>query len=386
MSWTRSDDPVLATLQDLVAIDSVNPALPGGDRGESSMVAYLSDFFRALDIPCELCEVLPGRHNIIATLAGADPDRALLFECHMDTASAEVMTIPPFEPQIKNGLLYGRGSCDTKAGGAAMIHAIKRLKEAAITPPRTILYAGTIDEEAFFAGTNHLAEHVAVETAVIAEPTELEVVRAHKGAVRFNVRVNGRAAHSAKPHLGINAIEKMAGLISRFAAEISPGYAAVSYPLLGHPTYNVGIIEGGAQVNFVPDECKIAVDCRLIPGQTPEGVLEEFKAVVAKAKATDDALDAVVEDPFFVCAALGTDEDAGIVQSAVAACREVTGDAVIAGVPYATDGSPFSAKGVPAIVLGPGSIDQAHGAVEWVNCQQVVQAAEIYQRIMQSPG
>ena len=386
MSWTRSDDPVLATLQDLVAIDSVNPALPGGGQGESSMVAYLSDFFRALDIPCELCEVLPGRHNIIATLAGADPDRALLFECHMDTASAEVMTIPPFEPQIKNGLLYGRGSCDTKAGGAAMIHAIKRLKEAGITPPRTILYAGTIDEEAFFAGTNHLAEHVAVETAVIAEPTELEVVRAHKGAVRFNVRVNGRAAHSAKPHLGINAIEKMAGLISRFAAEISPGYAAVSYPLLGHPTYNVGIIEGGAQVNFVPDECKIAVDCRLIPGQTPEGVLEEFKAVVAKAKATDDALDAVVEDPFFVCAALGTDEDAGIVQSAVAACREVTGDAVIAGVPYATDGSPFSAKGVPAIVLGPGSIDQAHGAVEWVDCQQVVQAAEIYQRIMQSPG
>ena len=386
MSWNRSEDPVLDTLQELVAIDSVNPSLPGGAQGESGMVAYLSDFFSALDIPCELCEVLPGRHNIIATFAGSDPDRALLFECHMDTASAEVMTIPPFEPQIKNGLLYGRGSCDTKAGGAAMMHAIKRLKEADITPPRTILYAGTIDEEAFFAGTNHLAEHVAVEAAVVAEPTELKVVRAHKGAVRFNVRVNGKAAHSAKPHLGVNAIEKMAELISHFATEISPGYTTMSYPLLGHPTYNIGIIEGGAQVNFVPDECKIAVDCRLIPGQTPEGVLEEFKAVVAKSKAADDVLDAVVEDPFFVCAALGTDEDAAIVQSAVAACREVTGDAVIAGVPYATDGSPFSAKGVPAIVLGPGSIDQAHGAVEWVDCQQVVQASEIYQRIMQSPS
>ena len=384
MSWNRSEDPVLDTLQELVAIDSVNPSLPGGAQGESGMVAYLSDFFSALDIPCELCEVLPGRHNIIATFAGSDPDRALLFECHMDTASAEVMTIPPFEPQIKNGLLYGRGSCDTKAGGAAMMHAIKCLKKADITPPRTILYAGTIDEEAFFAGTNHLAEHVAVEAAVVAEPTELKVVRAHKGAVRFNVRVNGKAAHSAKPHLGVNAIEKMAELISHFATEISPGYTTMSYPLLGHPTYNVGIIEGGAQVNFVPDECKIAVDCRLIPGQTPEGVLEEFKAVVAKSKAADDVLDAVVEDPFFVCAALGTDEDAAIVQSAVAACREVTGDAVIAGVPYATDGSPFSAKGVPAIVLGPGSIDQAHGAVEWVDCQQVVQASEIYQRIMQS--
>ncbi len=183
--WTRSDNEVLATLQDLVAIDSVNPALPGGQQGEGGMVAYLTDFFEALGIPYELCEVLPGRRNFIARLDGQDAERAILFECHMDTASAEVMTIPPFEPHIRDGLMYGRGSCDTKAGGAAMIHAIKRLKEAGVTPPRTVLYAGTIDEEAFFAGTNHLADHVKVDAAVIAEPTDLEVVRAHKGVVRF---------------------------------------------------------------------------------------------------------------------------------------------------------------------------------------------------------
>ena len=383
MTWTRSDNEILATLQDLVAIDSVNPALPGGQQGEGGMVEYLSAFFTALDIPYQLSEVLPGRHNFIARFAGENPERQLLFECHMDTASAEVMTIPPFEPHIRDGLLYGRGSCDTKAGSAAMIHAIKRLREAGITPPRTILYAGTIDEEAFFAGTNHLAEHLDVEAAVICEPTDLDVVRAHKGAVRFHLNVTGKAAHSAKPHLGINAITKMARLIARIADEISPQYAELRYPLLGSPTFNVGTIEGGAQVNFVPDQCRIAIDCRLIPGQTPEGVVAGFKEVIARAKAEDDALDATIEDPFFVCAALGTDENAHIVSSAAAACDKVLGKATIAGVPYATDGSPFSARGVPTIVLGPGSIDQAHGAVEWVECQQVVQAVDIYQQIMQ---
>jgi len=383
MTWTRSDNEILATLQDLVAIDSVNPALPGGQQGEGGMVEYLSAFFTALDIPYQLSEVLPGRHNFIARFAGENPERQLLFECHMDTASAEVMTIPPFEPHIRDGLLYGRGSCDTKAGGAAMIHAIKRLRDAGITPPRTILYAGTIDEEAFFAGTNHLAEHLDVEAAVICEPTDLDVVRAHKGAVRFHLNVTGKAAHSAKPHLGINAITKMARLIARIADEISPQYAELRYPLLGSPTFNVGTIEGGAQVNFVPDQCRIAIDCRLIPGQTPEGVVAGFKEVIARAKAEDDALDATIEDPFFVCAALGTDENAHIVSSAAAACDKVLGKATIAGVPYATDGSPFSARGVPTIVLGPGSIDQAHGAVEWVECQQVVQAVDIYQQIMQ---
>ena len=383
-TWTRSENEILATLQDMVAIDSVNPSLPGGSSGERGMVDYLSAFFDALEIPYELCEVLPGRSNFIASLEGKDPDRALLFECHMDTASAAVMTIPPFEPHIRDDLLYGRGACDTKAGGAAMIHAIKRLKKAGVTPPRTVLYAGTVDEESLFAGTHHLAAHVKVDAAVIAEPTELEVVRAHKGVVRFHLVVNGKAAHSAKPHLGVNAISKMARLVVRIEEELGPVHARKSHSLVGSPTLNIGVIEGGTQVNFVPDSCRVAVDCRLIPGETPKEVLQSFEEVITRAKAADGELDAAIEDPFFVCAALGTAEDAGIVRSAADACSALLGKASITGVPYATDGSPFSERGIPTIVLGPGSIDQAHGAVEWVECEQVLQASEIYQRIMES--
>ena len=383
--WKRSENEVLATLQDLVAIDSVNPSLPGGERGEAGMVEYLAAFFDQLDIPCEESEVLPGRNNLIATLEGKNPECRLLCECHMDTASAEIMTIPPFAPHIREGLLYGRGSCDTKAGGAAMVHAMKRLKEEGIKPPQTIVFAGVVDEEHFFRGSRHLAAHLKPDAAIIAEPTDLEVVRGHKGVVRFHLVVKGKAAHSAKPDLGINAIVKMARLILRLEEELGPLYARKSHPLVGHPTLNFGVIKGGTQVNFVPDQCQVTVDCRVIPGDTPRDIIADFNEVLDRARDAERDLDVVLEEPYFICAPLGTAEGTTIVQGAAEACRAVLGDARIGGVPYATDGSPFSELGVPAIVLGPGSIDQAHGAVEWVECEQVLQAVEIYQRIMASP-
>ncbi len=383
-AWTKSENQILATLQDVVAIDSVNPSLPGGQQGESGMVEYLTAFFGALDIPCELHEALPGRHNVIATFEGENTEKVLLFECHMDTASAQVMTMPPFEPHIRDGLLYGRGACDTKAGGVAMIHAMKQLKEAGIKPPHTLKYAGAVDEEYFFGGSRHLAANLKVDAAVIAEPTDLEVIRAHKGVVRFHLAVQGRAAHSSKPNLGVNAIAKMARLITRIEDELGPVYGRKSHPLLGSPTFSIGVIEGGLQVNFVPDQCRIAVDCRTVPGDTTKGILAGFKGVVERARTEDGELDAVVEEAFFACAPLGTEEDADIVQVASEACSAVLGEAKVAGVPYATDGSPFSEIGVPAVVLGPGSIDQAHGAVEWVECEQVLRAVEIYRQIMES--
>lgn len=381
VGWSRSDDELLATLQDLVAIESVNPSLPGGRDGEAGMVEYLSTFFGGLGLPVELSEALPGRPNLVARLEGQDPDRVVLFECHMDTASVEVMTIPPFEPHIRDGLLYGRGSADTKAGGAAMMHAMKRLVEAGVKPPRTILYAGSVDEEYLMRGARRLAPRVEVEAAVIAEPTDLAVIRGHKGVVRFHVAVEGKAAHSSKPYLGVNAISGMARLVTRLEKVIGADYASREDSLLGQPTMNIGVIEGGMQVNFVPDRCRIDVDVRTIPGQTADGVMAEFAAVIA-----EEEVEAVLEDPYITLAAVGTAEEEEIVQGAIAACREVLGEAVIGGVPYGTDGSPFADRGVPTIILGPGSIDQAHGAVEWVECRQVIQAVDVYQRIMLSPG
>ena len=383
-AWTRSDDEVLATLQDVVAIESVNPSLPGGGRGEVEMTAYLSGFFDEIGIPYELNEVLAGRNNIIATLAGEDPERVLLFECHMDTASTEIMTIPPFEPHIRDGLLYGRGSCDTKAGGVAMIHAMKRLAASGARSPRTIAFAGVVDEEHLMRGSLHLAASKQVEAAVVAEPTSLDVIRAHKGLVRFEVAVAGTAAHSSKPYLGVNAISKMARLISRIEAEISSAFAALEDPLLGNPTLNIGTVRGGVQINFVPDICVIAVDCRIVPGQTPEVVLSLFEEVVASARSDDPELRVEIAAPFMTCSPLRTPEDAAIVGDAATACDAALGYHTIGGVPYGTDGSALADHDVPTTVLGPGSIDQAHGAVEWVDCEQVGRAVDIYESLMRS--
>ena len=259
---------------------------------------------------------------------------------------------------------------------------MKRIKEAGVKPPCTIKYAGAMDEEYLFRGALHLAANLKADAAVISEPTELEVIRAHKGLARFRIVVKGVAAHSSKPNLGINAISKMARLISIIEKEIVPTYAEKTHPLTGGPTLNIGVISGGAQVNFVPDECIIEVDCRVIPGDTPERTLIPFRQLLSRAQATDSDLEVTLEEPFLMDNPMETLEDARIVQVAANACRTVLGNANITGVPYGTDASKFTAVGVPAIVFGPGSIDQAHAAVEWVECQQVLKAVDIYQQMM----
>ena len=381
-SWARSDNEVLTSLQDVVAIESINCDLPGGERGEVGMVEYLTDFFREADISSETHEVLPGRSNVIATLEGENPDKVLLFECHMDTASVGVMTIPPFEPHIRDGLLYGRGACDTKAGGVAMMHAMKRIKAAGVKPRCTIKYAGAVDEEYLFRGALQLAANLKVDAAVVSEPTELGVIRAHKGLTRFRLIVKGVAAHSSKPHLGINAISKMTRLIRAIEDEIAPTYTEKTHPLTGGPTLNIGVISGGAQVNFVPDECVIEIDRRVIPGETPEEALVPFCELLSRAQTADPDLDVTLEDPYLMDSPMDTSEEEHIVQVATDACHTVLGTSKITGVPYGTDASKFTAVGVPAIVFGPGSIDQAHAAVEWVECKQVVKAVDIYQQMM----
>jgi len=376
--WRRSTNETLATLQDVVAIESVNPELPGGSRGEVEMVEYLCAFFAGCGIPFVTTDVLDGRANVVATLVGADPSRTLMFECHMDTASALRMTIPAFEPHIRDGRLYGRGACDTKAGGVAM----KRIRESGAQPRATIQYAGAVDEERFYRGALRLAASTGADAVIVSEPTELAVVRAHKGIARFRILVTGRAAHSSKPHLGINAISQMARIVRDVERDVPTTYRGLDHPLTGGPTLSIGVISGGTQVNFVPDQCAIEIDRRVIPGERPIDTLAAFQAVIDRAKSDDPDLDAVLEEPYLMDESMETSEHAEIVLVAAGACRAVLGNATVTGVPYGTDGSKFAARGIPTIVLGPGNIDQAHTADEWVSCEQVERAVDIFERIM----
>ena len=389
-NFARSTDPIVATLQEVVAIPSVNPDLPGGTEGERGMVEYLTRFFAAAGIACERWEALPGRPNLVATLPGRDPSRAVLFECHMDTATAEGMSIEPFLPALRDGRVFGRGACDTKAGGVAMLHAMLRIVRSGNPPPISVLYAGVVDEEYRMRGAAALADALTargtrIVGAVVAEPTELRIVRAHKGVVRAVVEVHGSAAHSSKPHLGVNAIGAAARLITAFDEEVAGGFPGRDDGVTGVPTHNIGTIQGGLQVNFVPAHCRFELDRRVLPCEDFGSVLEPYRGIAARVAAEHpgSAVD-ITED--LSIEPMQTPADAAIVVGASSAVRATTGRASVGGEPYGTDAAKLSAAGIPAIVLGPGSIDQAHAAVEWVECEQVLQAADIYHRIMTTCG
>lgn len=371
---------LLSTLADLVRINSINPAYQDG-RPESEIDVYIADFFRTRGIATRLQEVLPERPNLIAVLPGRQSSRRVVFEAHVDTASITGMTIPPFEPTIEGGLLYGRGACDNKAGLAGMMHALASLKADGITPPCEIWLAAAADEEYAFQGVTKLCEGLVADAAVVSEPTEMRAVIASKGCLRWKINSHGRAAHSSKPHLGINAIAHMAEAIR--AIEHDPALRnAQPHPLVGRPTANVGVITGGVQVNFVPDECTIQVDRRLIPGESIRDVLADYRRLLDQLERDNPQMRFTMEEPMLEDEPLETAPDSppALLSSKILGDLGLNPD--LAGVPYGSDASKLSRSGIPSILFGPGSIDQAHAAVEFVDCSQVEQAYAFYRRFM----
>lgn len=373
---------LLDLLSDLISIKSVNPHYDEHSN-EKEICNYLIAFFKNNKIKCEVQEVFPNRCNVIGRLNGAEPNKTLLFDAHMDTVSSAGMTVEPFKPIIKNGLVYGRGSCDTKGGLAAMLYALKVAKEAGIQPSANILLAATVDEEYTFRGIVRLIEAgIRAGGAIVAEPTELNVVVAHKGVLRWRIRTRGKAAHSSRVDLGVNAVVKMTDVIQAIETKLVPLYKLRHHPLVGCPTVNIGIIEGGTQGNIVPDSCMVELDRRVVPGESRESVFREFVAILEELKAVDPEFDAAMEEPLLEELPLETGEGERVVAVAREACQQVSGTSRISGAPYGTEASLLSHAGIPSIVLGPGSIDQAHTAAEYVSIEQVVKAAELYLRIM----
>lgn len=375
---------VIESLSALVRIDSVNPEW--GGPGEGRIAAHVEAFFEEAGVPVEREEVLPGRSNVIARLPGRDRSRSVLLEAHLDTVSVAGMTIPPFEPECRDGYLHGRGACDVKAGLAAMMHAVRELWLAGERPPCDVIFAGVIDEEHYYRGVTALIESLRQsgapmpEAAIVAEPTELRLVRANKGVLRFRVLTRGRSAHSSKPHLGSNAIVAMAPVIEALARENDRLAAASSHSLLGPATLSIGLIEGGAQVNFVPEHCGITLDRRLLPGEKGDAVLAGIDALLAP-------LNAKVERPaLLVDEAMETPLDAAVVATASAVLSGMGEAAESVGVPFGCDATKLSRAGIPSLIFGPGSIDQAHGAVEYVELRQVEKALDFYRRFLMEFG
>lgn len=389
---------LVKTLADLISLPSVNPMgreATGAELFEHRVTDYLEHFFKGLGVACARYTVEPQRDNIVARLDGRVPVESggplLMFEAHQDTVPVDGMTIPPWTPMVRDGRIYGRGSCDIKGGMTAMLGAFARLAEERPATMPTLIMACTVNEEHGYSGATALTElwqskrkesliPRCPDGAVVAEPTKLDVVVAHKGTVRWRAHTRGRAVHSSQPHLGDNAIYKMARVLQAFDAyhrEVAPHLPP--HPLCGKATLNVGTIHGGLSVNTVPDRCTIEIDRRLLPGEDSKLVFRQVVEHVSRFPGID--FEVVHDEPFLGGDPLpdGPNDALGARLSQIT--NELCGRGQRVGVPFGTNAARFALAGVPSVVFGPGSIDQAHTADEWLALDELHIASEALYRL-----
>lgn len=365
-------------LRDLVRLPSVNPNFEGGVP-ERAVAEYVERFLQKLGLATERREVHPNRPNVIGMLPGMRNDvPGLLLEAHMDTVQTTNMTIEPFAANIAEGRLYGRGACDTKASLAAMLAAVEWCVINRSVPEVPVFLAAVVDEEVHYTGVLdllHLSEKFAA--AIVGEPTELQAVIAHKGVVRCEIETVGVAAHSSKPDEGVSAIEAMVQLITYFRKVITPRLLASPHPLVGPGSLSVTEIAGGVAPNTIPDRCRIKIDRRTIPGENSEQVWADLRDELCTLKLRDGRASVIVHPPFVLDYTLDTSADSAIVRQLTSSASRWIGEVQLLGVPYGTDASKLALAGIPSVVFGPGSINQAHTDDEWVDLKEVAQAAEI---------
>ncbi len=353
------------------------PSVSGEERGIAELLASVLEDH---GLKAETAEVEPGRPNVSASW-GAEEGPALLLTGHSDTVPVgEGWSRDPFGGEIVEGRLYGRGSCDMKAGLAGMIWAMIAVKRRIERPTRRVIFAACVDEEEGGKGTQDaLRKGLAADWAVIGEPTELQPIGAAKGDAYFEVKVRGRSAHAGSPELGANAIygaAKAMEAVQRHHAELRQR----KHPLLGSPSASVGTVSGGFTVSAVPDTCTFWVDRRLMPGEDGASALAELsrrlheEAVAFPGTHIEERL--AMEMP-----AMQSPPDHPIFSALADAAADAGGPALpVGGWSAACDGGFLQRGGIlPVVLFGPGSISkQAHRPDEFVPLSEALIAARAY--------
>jgi acetylornithine deacetylase/succinyl-diaminopimelate desuccinylase family protein len=366
-------------LRDLVRIPSYG--------SESKVVEYLAKRFDRLGISYRIRNIgEAGRENIVATWGDGEP--SLLFNSHMDIVSPgepEQWTHPPYGAEIVGDRIYGRGSADAKGPLAAMIAAMEAMmKSDPNLNGKFILTAVGYEEESGIGTESEVKAGVLADAAVIGEPTELKVHVAHKGVLRLVIRTYGKAAHSSEPWEGINAISKMARIITaldRLAEEISQRID----PLLGPATLAVTQIDGGIGRNIIPPGTRLVLDRRLLPKETPESAQEEIQRALDRLGSEDPEMKLTVE-LLTLAEAAATPPEERIVRTALQSRTEVLGEESHAeGFGACCDMRFLRNQGqVPTIILGPGSLSQAHKIDEYVYIEEYLKAVAIYRQLAEN--
>ena len=355
-------DDLVALLSQLVAVGSVNPSLVPGGAGEAEVAGVVARWAESEGLEAERLEETPGRPSVLVRARGSGSGQALLLCAHTDTVGLEGMA-SPLEPRVEGDRLYGRGAYDMKAGLAAALLACRELAREPLAGD--VVVAAVADEEHESLGVQEALRSVSAGAAVVTEPTELEVVVAHRGFVWAELEVTGRAAHGSRPHLGVDAIVKAGPLLTALG-ELDRSLGAATHPLLGRGSVHASLIEGGAELSSYPARCVIGLERRTLPSETAAHVEAELAAIIDRSRAADPELVAwqrtlLVREPFEV------DPSAHVVGAVRAAAAGVLGEEPpIAGASYWADAAFIASAGIPTVMFGPAG-EGAHADEEWVS-------------------
>jgi len=314
--------------------------------------------------------------------AGLRPGRkaALLFACHLDVVGPGEgeWKYPPFGGIESDGRIYGRGSADMKGGIAAIVTATRQLVEAGTRLQGDIIFLAAAGEETDSCGAKRFIRDCnwlpGLAGVVIPEPTDFEVVTAHRGMLWLEVTTKGKAAHGSTPQLGVNAISSMRCILDELENYKIP---FEPHKLLGECSMSINTIAGGEALNVVPDKCTTGIDIRTLPSQNHQDIISDLEKIFGKLKSKNPQFDAKVSvirgvEP------LETDNRCDFVKDF---CADV-GTTKTKAVGFTTDGPCFASLGAPVVIFGPGKPEVCHKPDEYIEIRDVEKAVEHYKNII----
>lgn len=375
----RERSELVALLTKLVATPSANPSMDGSIPELAMADAVSSELARA-GVAVERYVMADGRPNVRGYWGDVNRSSKLVLEAHADTVGVEGMS-EPFNPTIRDGKMFGRGTCDTKGALAAYLWVMKRLTPDRMRLPWSVEFWSVADEERGCLGSLWLAErNIVGDMMIIGEPTGCRVACYHKGRMTITLVVHGQAAHASVPETGINAIDGMAILLAAIRERWQVEIAATHHPVLGNGTSSVTQIVGGVRDNIIPDRCEVTFDVRTVPPTDERALIESLKRVLSDASQGKIAFEVKSCE---VRAALATEPTCEVAQRMLDAAGTCGESNEAAKLPFLTDASSFTPKGSKCIVFGPGYIEQAHRLDEYLELSQLVLSAEILMTMMQ---
>ncbi len=358
---------------ELVSIDSTNPSLSPDAAGEKEIAAFVADWCRDRSLDVRIVDA-DGRPSVVAVARGTGGGRSLILNGHLDTVGVAGMD-DPFRARVEAGRMYGRGAGDMKASVAAMMTALASVRAMALRGD--VVMTAVADEEAYSVGTTAVLDSgVTADAAIVTEPTNGEVLVAHKGFVWADVTTQGRAAHGSRPVDGIDAITKMGAFLKGLGNLQAELENQSGDPLLGTGSVHASVISGGREMSSYPATCRLGVERRTVPGETAQRVISELEEIAERCRRADPEFEATIDltferRPFSIDAGHEIVELVRAVAERTSGCRPR-----VSGSAGWMDAALLSERSIPTVIYGPAG-GGFHGDEEWVDVASIETCAEV---------